>query len=275
MTEMKKVAKKKTAKKPVKKTGFKNSVKGKDKAEFRASRGYVVFSVITMAAEALIIIVMGMALTIINNGPKYIVDKDGNVVKVRQDKPSKHGSIVAGDHVVGKKDSKVVFIWYVDMQCPACASMAPIVYSLYETYGDRVAFVTRNFLITGHEYARPAAYAVEAAGDQGYYWDMLMATFSERQDWAYANSDDLLRERLADIFMEISDGKGDRKRFLADMTSDKYEAKISSDDKLVRDDGLSGTPTIIIDGTNIDFSQSNESPLSMFTEAIENALGKE
>lgn len=271
MTEEKKAAKK-PAKKVVKKTGFKNSVKGKDKAQFKASHSYVVFSVIMMSVEALIIVVLGMALTTISNGPKYIVDKDGNVAKVRQDKPVKHDEIVEGDHVEGNELTGVRLIWYVDMQCPACASMAPIIQALYETYGDRVAFVTRNLLISSHQYARPAAYAVEAAGEQGYYWDMLMETFAQRQEWAYVSSEDMLRERLAEIFMTATEGKGDKKKFLADMTSNKYESKISADEKLARDDNLSATPTIFINGKDIDFAGSTESPINMFAEELDKAL---
>ena len=276
MTEKKTtVAKKATAKKTAKKTTFKNSVKGKEKAEFKASRGYVTFSIITMAAEALIIVVLGIALTTISNGPKYVVDKDGNVTKVRQDKPAKHGDIKSNDHVEGNESNGVAFIWYVDMQCPACASMAPIVQALYEEYGDRVAFVTRNLLISSHQYARPAAYAVEAAGEQGYYWDMLMETFSKRNEWAYVSNEDLLKERLAEVFMSATEGKGDKEKFLADMTSGKYASKIEADERLVRDDGLNGTPTIFINGTNIDFTGGNESLIDMFAEEIEKALGKE
>ena len=267
---------KKTVRKPVKnatkKTSFKNSVKGKDKAEFEVSRGYVTFSIIMMAAEALIIIVLGIALTTIGNGPKYIIDKDGNVTKVRQDKPIKHGKIVEGDHVEGNETTGVTFIWYVDMQCPACANMAPLVQSLYETYGDRVAFVTRNLLISSHQYARPAAYAVEAAGEQGYYWDMLMETFAQRQEWAYVSSEDMLRERLANIFMTATNGEGDKAKFLADMTSDKYESKITADDNMARDDSLSATPTIFINDKNIDFTGGTEQPYNMFVEELNKAL---
>ena len=284
MTEVKKAvnkvekqSKKKIERQPkeAKKTLYKNSVKGKKSkgGEFVASRSYVIFSIITMAAEALVIIVLGMALTTISNGPKYVIDKDGNVTKVREDKPSKYGSIVEGDHVEGKSDSEVVLVWYVDMQCPACASMAPIIQALYDKYGDRVAFVTRNFLITGHTYARPAAYAVEAAGEQGYYWPMLMEVFSKRSDWAYVNNEDVLKERLVEVFMSATDGNGDKGRFIADMTSDKYRAKIESDDKMVSGDDLSGTPTVIINGNNIDFAGGTETPLNMFTEEIEKALG--
>ena len=59
-------------------------------------------------------------------------------MKVREDRPVKYGKVEASDYVEGKTDSQAVFIWYVDMQCPACAQMAPVVQSLYEKYGDRV-----------------------------------------------------------------------------------------------------------------------------------------
>ena len=121
-----------------------------------------------------IFIVLLMALTMVSNGPKYIVDAEtGEVVKVREDKPVKHGAIKANDHIMGKKDSRVVFVWYIDMQCPACAQMLPVVNSLYQKYGDKVAFVTRHLTLKGHDYARPAAIAVEAAAEQGYFWEMI------------------------------------------------------------------------------------------------------
>lgn len=258
-----------------KKEQFKNSVKGKKKNELKASRGYFVFSIMTMTAEALVIIVLAMALTTVSNGPKYIVDGNGNVTKLREDRDIKHGSIVEGDHVEGNETLGVTFIWYVDMQCPACAQMAPVVQALYEEYGDRVAFVTRNLLISSHQYARPAAYAVEAAGEQGYYWDMLMETFAQRQEWVYASDEDMLRERLTEIFMAATEGKGDKDKFLADMTSNKYASKIEADEKLVRDDGLSATPTIFINNREIDFTGGTESPYEMFTAELNKALTKE
>jgi hypothetical protein len=102
---------------------------------------------------------------------------------------------------------------------------------------------------------------------------MLMEVFSKRSDWAYVNNEDVLKERLVEVFMSATDGNGDKGRFIADMTSDKYRAKIESDDKMVSGDDLSGTPTVIINGNNIDFAGGTETPLNMFTEEIEKALG--
>lgn len=282
-TEKKPVAKK-AAKTPIKakisvkntKTPkFKNSVKGKtDKNGSKFSRGYFVFSAITMIAELLVIIVLVMALTTVSNGPKYVMNESGRVVKVRQDKPVKNGTIVNTDRVVGNRESKVSLIWYVDMQCPACASMAPLINELYYRYGDRVAFATRYLLISGHDYARPATIAVEAARRQGYYWEMLMEMFEQRAEWAYVNSAEMLNERVVKIFEDASDGKGDKDKFRRDLSDESLASAIEADEKMVREDGLNSTPTIIIDGMDIDFAGGEEDTFTMFTNAIEEALAK-
>ena len=88
-----------------------------------------------------------------------------------------------GDHVRGKEDSKVVVVEYADLQCPGCATMMPKISKLHEQYGDRVAFVFRNFPIDGHQNARAASAAVESAGLQGYYWPMLETMYDNRNDW--------------------------------------------------------------------------------------------
>lgn len=269
---------KKIEKKPAKsvKKAFKNSVKGpKEKKFVNVSHSYVVFSIMAMAAEALVIIVLAMALTAAHNGPngpKYTVNENGKVVKVRQDKKAKHGEVVSTDHVMGKKDSKVVFIWYVDMQCPACAQMAPIVNALYQEYGDEVAFVTRYLIITGHDYAKPASLAVEAAARQGYYWAMMMSLFSQRSEWAFVSNNDLLEERITKIFEDATGGEGDTSRFLSDWHNSSFASKIDADERLVRDEGFNATPTVVINGMDIDFVGSEQSTIELFAEEIEDAL---
>jgi len=272
VTKSKKISGK-TSSKSVKNT-FTNSVKGKEKKSMSVSRSYVVFSIIAMLAEAVVILVLMIALTTINNGPKYTVNDKGEVVKVRQDKPVKNGRIVGTDHVIGKKDSEVVFIWYVDMQCPACAQMAPIVNALYQEYGDRVAFVTRYLVITGHDYARPASLAVEAAARQGYYWPMMMSLLMQRSEWAFVNSNELLESRIVKIFEDVTGGAGDNGRFLSDWHDGSLASKIDADERLVASDGFNATPTVVIDGMEIDFVGSEVSTIELFANAIEDALGE-
>ncbi len=276
MTEVKKTTAKtaKIAKKEKRTLNLKNSVKGKEKVEIKVSKSYFVFSIIMMAAEALIIVVLAMAFTSALSGQKTLTGGIVAATEPQDGQVMKHGGIEEGDNVYGNRNAKVVFVWYVDMQCPACASMAPIVYALAETYGDRVAFVTRNLFISGHAYAQPAGLAIEAAAKQGYYWDLVMELFERRSEWAYVNSDELFAERLGEIFESATMGQGDLSKLLNDMDSDEINKKVSMDEVKVRDDGLNATPTIIIDGKYVDFAESDEETYSLLTKRIENALAK-
>lgn len=75
--------------------------------------------------------------------------------------------------------------------------------------------------------------------------------------------------------MTATDGRGDKEKFIADMTSGKYASKIEADEKMVRDDNLSATPTIFINNREIDFAGGTESPYDMFSKELDNALRKE
>ena len=50
------------------------------------------------------------------------------------------------DHYRGKKDAAVSIIEYADFQCPSCAATEPLMESLVQKYGDRVAFVFRHYI---------------------------------------------------------------------------------------------------------------------------------
>ena len=77
------------------------------------------------------------------------------------------------EHVLGKKDAKVVIVEYGDYQCPGCSTAAPKAKAVAEKYKDNVALIFRNFPIaTIHPNARAAAAAAEAAGFQGKFWEM-------------------------------------------------------------------------------------------------------
>ena len=73
--------------------------------------------------------------------------------------------IVAGDHVYGNKDAKVVVIEYADFQCPGCGALFSPLKEAKEAYKDKVAFVYRYMPLTSiHPNAKAAAASAEAAG---------------------------------------------------------------------------------------------------------------
>lgn len=49
------------------------------------------------------------------------------------------------DHRVGRLDAPITLVEYGDYQCPHCARAHPRVTTLQQRFGDRLAFVFRNF----------------------------------------------------------------------------------------------------------------------------------
>src|SRR5664279_5031157 len=73
--------------------------------------------------------------------------------------------VVANDHLLGNKDSKVVLIEYADFQCPGCKAAYPVVKTVTDEFKGSVAFVYRYMpLTTIHPNAKASAAAAEAAG---------------------------------------------------------------------------------------------------------------
>ncbi len=202
--------------------------------------------------------------------------EDGKKEKTSDDNPSiiapsgENGQI--GDHVRGKRDSKVAIIEYADMQCPGCAQMAPKMERIYEKYKDEVVFIYRHYPIAGHQNAVSAAIAVEAAGRQGFYWEMLNAVFDNRVDWI-SLSGTRLTDAYVKIFEKVSKGKkSDAEQFKLDLSDKKLEKKVQSDKEHGRKDKISATPTIIVNGKEVDFDDYGRDIETTIKEAIDGAL---
>lgn len=161
-----------------------------------------------------------------------------------------------GDHVRGNTDARVVVVEYADLSCPGCATMMPYMSSIYKKYSDTVAFVFRNYPLKSHKNARPAAAAVESAGIQGYYWEMLEATFANRTDWLNLSGQDL-ENAFVSIFKKVAP-KGNLEKFRQDLSSIKIEKKIDFDYNLGRNNSrVSATPSIFVNGKYIDTSSED------------------
>ena len=248
-----------------------NKVKGRPKIDPPKTT----LIIATIVTQFLIIIILVIALTTM---PKCANDSLAGSIKQALNTTNKtsttkrFGAIMDSDHVMGKRDSKATVIMYVDMQCPACAQMMPIYRSVYEKYKDKATFAVRYFIIESHVYARTASLAVEAAAEQGYYWEMMNAEFEMRSNWAYVSDENMLIERLTDVFEKATSGKGDKDRFLSDMKSESVAKKVDGDHQTGRKDNITATPTIIINNEDIDFSESELDVDDLMAQKINKAL---
>ena len=173
------------------------------------------------------------------------------------------------DHVRGKADSKIVVVEYADLQCPGCASMMPKMSSLYEKYGDRVAFVFRNYNLSYHQNARAASAAAEAAGLQGFFWEMLETTYANQSDWEYITDTAKRTDAFVSLFEQASDGKGDAEKFRGDLTNPSVQKKIDFDIGLgKRVDKIDATPSIFVNGEAVTIDDDAKSQLTDKIDAV-------
>ena len=202
--------------------------------------------------SAVVVLILGglIVYSRVTNPPIDVNGVDTNSIVAASEQ---NGQIA--DHVFGKADSKVVFVEYGDFQCPSCGGAHPQVKAAMDEYGDRVAFVFRNFpLTTIHPNARVAAAAAEAAGVQGKYWDMHNRIFESQADWQTLTGD-----QRTNIFAGYALELGlDEERFKTDLSSKTISSKISFDQALGKKIGVDSTPTFFLNGEKLSSDVSGQ-----------------
>jgi Protein-disulfide isomerase len=98
-----------------------------------------------------------------------------------QQQPDMAEKLVRPDSpTLGPADAKVTVVEFLDPECEACAQFAPMVKNLVKEF-PQVRFVFRYMPL--HRNARLAVAYVEAAGEQGKYWEMQEIMFRRQADW--------------------------------------------------------------------------------------------
>lgn len=155
----------------------------------------------------------------------------------------------------------VTVVEFLDYQCPACAGYyRNITADVEQDYGDRITFVVRNFPLESHPLALPAAQAAEAAGVQGKFAEMYHALYDNYEQWAVNEAGDQLsddEDRARAAFDRFATDIGlDVDQFHTDMASDAVAQRIAADKADGEKAGVTGTPTLFIDGER--FTPSGE-----------------
>lgn len=146
---------------------------------------------------------------------------------------------VGNSYISGPKDAPVSITEFVDFQCPFCARFHPPIVEILKTYPNDVNYVIKNFPLSFHPNARPAAKAALAAGEQGKYWEMV--------DLILADNSQLSDDKYLEFAKKIG------------LNTDKFSKDIKANndawDKLLDDDialggqvDVRGTPTFFMNG---------------------------
>lgn len=148
--------------------------------------------------------------------------------------------------VTGNEKSKVTVTEFGDLQCPACKIFEPTMRQLRESYGSKIKIVFKHFpLKSAHPNAFIAAKAVEAAGAQGKFWEFHDVLYDNQDIWA------VLPDPTEKFLEYAKDLKLNTDQFKKDLDDKKFEDKINSQEDEGISVGVSGTPTIFVNGTNL------------------------
>ena len=140
----------------------------------------------------------------------------------------------------GNATATVTVVEFTDFECSSCAKQHPILERLITEYGTRVKFVVRDFPLLQHENASKAAEAAEAAREQGKYWEYSALLFRNQKALGVDN----LKQYASTLGL-------DRVRFDAALDSGKFADKILRDRLDGQRIGVSGAPTIFVNGRRV------------------------
>lgn len=156
-------------------------------------------------------------------------------------KPVAREELVAPDSfTIGNASASAYLVEFSDFQCPACRAFAPIVDELVTKHSEKLLFVYRHFPLSQHAFAKPAAMAAEAAGEQGKFWEMSKLLFDNQDRFSPG------------LWGMVADNLSlDRITFDAALNSSALKEKVDRDETAAIRLGLTGTPTFFLNGVRL------------------------
>ncbi|OGN18141.1 MAG: hypothetical protein A3F48_02335 [Candidatus Yanofskybacteria bacterium RIFCSPHIGHO2_12_FULL_41_9] len=173
------------------------------------------------------------------------------------------------DPILGNKNAKVTIIEFSDYQCPFCRSFWKESFSqIKKEYIDtgKVKFIYRDYPLSFHPMAEPSAQAGQCADEQGKYWEMHDKIFGEQEKKGQGT----VTYTVAEVKRWASEISLDGPSFNECLDSGKYKDEVAKDFSDGSAAGVSGTPSVFINGRLIVGAQ----PFSAFKAIIDEELKK-
>jgi len=165
----------------------------------------------------------------------------------------------ANDHIKWSPERKNILVEYSDLQCPSCKGAHDFLKTI-EASGsadfeitNKVTFVFRHFpLYQIHDKAYTAAYAAEASGIQGKFWEMVDMLFTNQQTWSTNNNPkDLFLKYAKELQLDVE-------QFKKDSDSTAVKNRVSEDLREAEQMGVNSTPTFFLNGQKVDVNSYEE-----------------
>ncbi len=175
-------------------------------------------------------------------------------------------NLAANTPFLGNANAKVTVVEYADYQCPFCekffTDVFPQIKAKYIDTG-KIKFMYQDFAFLGAD-STTAGEATHCAADQNKFWQYHDYLFShqgqENSGWATLEHQ---KEFAAVVGLNAN-------QFNQCMTSHKYATEVANQTTAGKGFGVTGTPTVFVNGNIIVGAQ----PFTSFSAAIDAALAK-
>jgi protein-disulfide isomerase len=137
----------------------------------------------------------------------------------------------------GPADAAVTIVEFSDFECPYCGRIVPTLQQVTEKYPNEVRFVFRQFPLNIHPNAQKAAEASLCANEQGKFWEMHDAMFTNQR----ALGVDQLKAAAATLGLDAT-------AFNECLDSGRTAAAVAADLAAGSAAGVSGTPAMFVNG---------------------------
>ena len=200
---------------------------------------------------------------------------DGVAKNVAPEEPAvdtsdKINPVTDADWIKGSVDAPVKIVEYSDFECPFCKRHHDTMKTVTEKYGDKVAWVFRQFPLEQlHQKAMPVAIASECVGDLGgdtAFWTFTDRYFEETLTNDRTNIDTLIPTLVAETGVN-------KNAFTECFESERTKAAVEEDVADAVETGGRGTPwSILIGPDGKTYPISGAQPASVIEQTIEAAL---
>src|SRR5262249_53505716 len=148
--------------------------------------------------------------------------------------------------VQGELNAPITIVEFADFQCPFCGRVQPLLKDVLAKYKGKVKLAYRDFpLAPIHPHAEIAAEASRCALDQGKYWEMHDAMYSDQ-----TKLDEAALVKTA-TRLGLNDAS-----FASCMRSGKYKELVQQDLQAGTEAGVNATPSFFINGEFLGGAQS-------------------
>ncbi len=146
----------------------------------------------------------------------------------------------AGSPFLGNEKAQVTLVVFSDFQCPFCSKVQPLLDEILKNNPDKVKIIFKHLPLQMHKQAKPAALATIAAHEQGKFWQMHDALFALGKKI----NQKTIEKAAQDIDLDID-------KFKKDLASPATQEKLKKDMLDAGKAGVSGTPTLFINGRQV------------------------